>query len=397
MSSCILSQNFSVSYGGGMHGQNLTGDITSCSFLENSAENGGGTWIYSWTNDTTNYINCTFSSNNATYGGGIYIGCPASITNCNFTENTATYGAGMFHSYYTSRLNNCTFTSNSATIQGGGVFEGYPSELYEKCIFYQNSAPLGGGVFSSNFASPNFSNCIFVENSASVRGGGLYNTYYNYPSITNSLFYGNTAGADGGAMANNNSYPTIHNSIIYNNSSGIFNNSSNPVIEYSLVQGLNSNSSGNIPGTTDPLFLNAVDPDGADDSLGTADDGISLTLCSPCKDAGNNSYVSDTLDLPGNPRIYNSETVDMGAYEFQSSNFLPQLALIPDPLIACDSQSVTLTATYQQGTNPAFTWYVNGLQVQSGSDSTYTTSSRYCSSFSSIYRMCSNFYRYCNS
>ncbi len=234
---------------------------------------------------------------------------------------------------------------------------------------------MGGGVFSSNFASPNFSNCIFVENSASVRGGGLYNTYYNYPSITNSLFYGNTAGADGGAMANNNSYPTIHNSIIYNNSSGIFNNSSNPVIEYSLVQGLNSNSSGNIPGTTDPLFLNAVDPDGADDSLGTADDGISLTLCSPCKDAGNNSYVSDTLDLPGNPRIYNSETVDMGAYEFQSSNFLPQLALIPDPLIAWDSQTVTLTATYQQGTNPAFTWYVNGLQVQSGSDSTYTTSS----------------------
>jgi hypothetical protein len=63
-------------------------------------------------------------------------------------------------------------------------------------------------------------------------------------------------------------------------------------------------SPGNI--TNAPLF---VDPNGWAD--------LRLQSNSPCVNSGNNSYVTTTDDLDGNPRIVGG-TVDMGAYEYQS-------------------------------------------------------------------------------
>ena len=62
--------------------------------------------------------------------------------------------------------------------------------------------------------------------------------------------------------------------------------------------------------------MDAADPDGPDDTFGTADDGLRLLVGSPAIDAGDDAAVPAALttDLAGAPRIQ-GDAVDLGAYE----------------------------------------------------------------------------------
>jgi len=120
------------------------------------------------------------------------------------------------------------------------------------------------------------------------------------------------------------------------------------LIEHSLVQGsggsgawdtdLGDDGGGNID--ENPLFVDAI---GMDNIAGTMDDDLRLQTGSPAIDAGDNSLVplGVTTDLDGNPRIVDgdgdtTETVDMGAYEFQ---------LVPPTSTPTDSPTATSTPT----------------------------------------------------
>jgi hypothetical protein len=83
----------------------------------------------------------------------------------------------------------------------------------------------------------------------------------------------------------------------------------------------------------DPLFVNAADPNGADDIWGTADDGLRLQTNSPAIGEGNADFlpqdIADVdgdgitdevlpLDIAGFLRIQDG-SLDLGAYEFGNS------------------------------------------------------------------------------
>ena len=100
---------------------------------------------------------------------------------------------------------------------------------------------------------------------------------------------------------------TILNSILYFNTAPI-----NPNFEYSLSGSpvmincctFPQPQKGGLNITNPPLFVN------------TLGGNFRLQTNSPCIDAGNSSYSTNSVDIDGRPRIVGG-TVDIGAYEFQ--------------------------------------------------------------------------------
>ena len=259
---------------------------------------------------------CTVTGNtSATYGGGFYnqLSSPA-IFNCRFTGNTAADGGGMFNYNASSpSVSNSMFTGNIASNLGAGMHNlsnSSPSVI--NCTFAANT---GRCVYNA-FSSPSFTNCLFVSNNALGNGSAMYNA--NSSSVvTNCTFTLNTSSGNGTIFNENPSSPQFTNCIIWGNAAiangGILNTISTPTVTYSDAQGGYSGT-GNI--SSDPLFINKNDADGADNIFGTADDGLKLQSGSSAGNAGNNAGVPAGVatDITGAARIQ-SGTVDMGAYE----------------------------------------------------------------------------------
>jgi len=273
-------------------------------------------------------LNCLIRSNYAEFGGGMLNlnGASSTVTNCIFEGNRAGQQAGGFYcesSVNISIIQDCTFRGNRSAGDAGGLYVARRARAIN-CVMTGNVANSGGGLYTiqidgNNGNSFTASNCTIAGNSATTGGGTLNasgNSNSNVPLYHNTIIWGNTATTS----------PNVHNIP----GTGTV----QPNFSYCNIQG--SGGSGSWIGTSygtngggnkdaNPTF---VDADGADNTVGTADDDLRLLSSSPSVDAGNNSLIPAgiTTDRDGNPRrtedIYTPDTglgtspiVDMGAYE----------------------------------------------------------------------------------
>jgi predicted outer membrane repeat protein len=350
--------------GGGMGNVSSSPKLTNVTFSGNTARFGGGMWNFD--NSNPALTNVTFRGNTADFGGGgmcNFDNSNPALTNVTFRSNTAGAGGGMYN--YSSRpvLRNVTFSSNTATYGGGVINSDTSNPELTNVTFSGNTARFGGGMWSFD-SDPVLTNVTFNGNMADYDGGGMYNDT-SRPVLTNVTFSGNTALRGGGGMHNfNNSSPVLRNLIIWGNTAptgpGIFNDESTPSVAFSDVQGCFTDSSwngscGSDGGNNieaDPLF---VDADGADNTVGTADDNLRLHEASPAIDAGSNSLVPSgvTTDLDGNLRIVDGNNdgtavVDMGAYELPDFTAPTATAITrasPNPTSAA---SVSFSVTFSE-------------------------------------------------
>jgi hypothetical protein len=227
-------------------------------------------------------------------GVGVYQG---TLYDCRLSGNRASAieGGAAGAGAYGSTLYNCTLTDNEASGWGSGAGGGaYGSVLYN-CTLSGNSASEGGGACSSTLY-----NCTLTGNSVTfghgMGGGACSSTLYNCTLTGNSAYY------DGGGAFGS----TLNNCIVYFNTNG---DHSGSTMNYCCTTPMPTNALGNI--TNAPLFVDY------------GNGNLCLQTDSPCINAGNNDYVTTSMDLDGNPRI-SGGVVDIGAYEFV---FTPSMAV----------------------------------------------------------------------
>jgi hypothetical protein len=199
-------------------------------------------------------------------------------------------------------VSGCVITRSSADMFGGG---GYGGTLTDSAVSSNSAASTGGGLY----ASAGY-NLVITGNTATNSGGG--GTYLG--PISSSTIFGNSASNNGGGLV----YGVASNCIIFGNSaSGGSNDIYSTDATYSCCPQLAHGINGNI--TNNPQFVDAADPDGADNIFMTADDGLSLQTGSPCIDAGNSTGAPPT-DIAGQSRPLDGDADgtnawDIGAYE----------------------------------------------------------------------------------
>ena len=254
------------------------GTVSAASSVTNADGSGGAVYAVG----TTPYVqNCVFAGNKAYLGGGT---CYGTQINCTLTGNMATYGGGIC---YGTQIN-CTLTGNTATY-GGGIC--YGTQI--NCTLLGNSATYGGGT---SFSTQN--NCTLTGNTATY-GGGIYSS----TKACNCIVWGNRKSGGGTNDVSGGLY--------------FFTCASDVALSSGCVR-------------SNPLFVNAANGD------------VRLQAGSPCIDKGYNVLAASYPDLDGLNRIADGNgdgtaTVDMGAYEYNTTNvikvtFEPACGTPPTPL-----------------------------------------------------------------
>jgi len=312
---CKFIDNIASSYGGDIyfnaHHYGLSSEyIKNCSFL-NSYSGGAGGSIYvgngSYSTATLYFDSCVFDScYSYNQGGAVYFASTTGTSNptfenCIFNHNETSLnrgGAIMLNTYLgqgRATIKNCRFTGNIASTYGGGVaLNGYQGSYGQggygadiiNCVFDKNYSSYQGSAVFNSVCDVSYVNCTFSGNDGNA---ALYANYSNL-YITNCILWDDLVDE---VVMDTNSTVYISNSIILND-------------KYRLLWDDKLGFDGGGNRFKDPMF---TDPTNGD---------YSVLACSPTINAGRNDSLpaGNQYDILGNPRIYNNQTVDIGAIEY---------------------------------------------------------------------------------
>ena len=246
------------------------------------------------------------------YGGGIL--CTHSsptFTNLNVTSNYADYfGGGIYNDTALPTITNVTVSSNIAGQRGGGMFNTSSSPTITNSIFKSNAANsgTGGAISNTTSSSPIITNTLIFKNTSNQNGGGIFSESSSTPQLINSTIVYNTTSNTWAAGGLDGAF-TVKNSILWGNKGGgiSYNYNGSVTFNYCLLE--NGTLSGtSIISNSTPLFTDV-----------TTDD-YHLKGWSPGVNTGSNLLNSSSTDLDGNPRKFNNGTIDLGPFEYQSSD-----------------------------------------------------------------------------
>jgi len=203
-------------------------------------------------------------------------------------------GSGVYNNG-DNRIYNCTLRSNVADtiddpeigIGAGLISFGGTLEIIN-CLFNSNTASANGGAISAESGTINIINCTIANNNAN-KGGGVH--FFNGSINATNTIFTNNSGENGNI----------------NDDGGAGTGTANYCLFFNATTGNDGNLPPNITGNnnienTDPSYTN----------------GYQVVYSSPVTDAGDNTANPLSLDLNAQNRISNT-TIDIGAYEFQSS------------------------------------------------------------------------------
>jgi hypothetical protein len=215
------------------------------------------------------------------------------------------------------------YAPDSPIRTGSAIYNAHGPIIVNRCAIRNNWVTA---IYLER-SSATLTDCTFTNNNNTGYYGGAMYIAWSSATLTGCTFSGNVAVA-GSAIGNHQSSLAIRNCILWDvTSAGEI--SGGATIAYSDIRG-GWSGTGNI--NANPAFVRASSA-GPDGIVGTADDDngdLRLMSGSPCIDAGSNSYVSTPTDIAGNPRVVDGNgdgtaTVDMGAYEFQTTVATPVL------------------------------------------------------------------------
>ncbi len=286
-------------------------------------------------------------------GGAIWLGDGSGtdllVYTSTFINNTGYLGGAIHSSAGDVKIYRSSFINNTASLRGGAVYQqdGSGPVVYSS-LFAGNSAVSEGGALYQSSGTPKLNYVTFVNNRAGGAGGAILLSSHNNALIENSIFKWNQSDGRGHHVySDGRSTQSIKSSLIatdnaslYLNPDGtgcghIYNLQPCPIITEDVFD-------------ADPLF---IDPDGADNVYGTADDNYRLRPGSPAIDRARPNGI--TYDQDNNPRPVddskftntNGHFGDLGAYELQVGSCTQPNAILFDPSSNNQSQNGHTWAT----------------------------------------------------